>query len=211
MFDVKKKRLKQEVKNSQVCLIIYEIMNKLSEYFECDLIAKVAVNKQTSILEKEIDFFAKMPILKRKKFEEDESGNEQANLNLDNKIIYFPTEPDNERSVIEKKGDEDNDDYKNKVLNSKNKDKDKIEHNYNKITPKEEEGKVSQDADVSYSDKKKSPNSDKSTSKSSGKFSNSCNNEVLIKLSSFKYVFVFIVESLKSSLKDCPILLSTVS
>jgi hypothetical protein len=76
---------------------------------------------------------------------------------------------------------------KNKVLNSKSnsKDRDIIGHEYNKITPNEE-GKISQDENLSYSDKKKSPNSNKSTTKSSSKFSASVSNEVLTKINVFK-------------------------
>lgn len=189
---MKKKRVKLEIKNSQMCLVIFEIMNKLCEYFEYDFIAKVTLSKK--ICFEEIEFYSKMPVLKRKKLDEDhDQANEMANLSFNNKIIYFPTEHNNIKENVNPIPEEKSI-YKNKLSktkykekdNDKDKEKDIIEHNYNKVTPKEEEGKNSQIDDISYSDKKRSLNSDKSTNQSSSKFSPQFKNEVLIKFSAFR-------------------------
>lgn len=187
-IDTKRKRIKPEVKKYQICLVIFEIMNKLCEYFECDFIARVTINNAGVVEDKNIDFFGKMPLVKKRRFDEYDNGNDDSNLNFNNKIIYFPIDADNEKSREEKKEEVAEEiELKNKMSNSKIKDKDKIEHNYNKVTPKGQELNYSQiEENVSFSDKKKSPISEKSTSKSSGKSSSNCSNEVLTKLSYFK-------------------------
>jgi hypothetical protein len=190
-FDTKRKRIKPEVKKSQICLVIFEIMNKLCEYYECDLIARVTINNSGMFEDKSIDFFSKMPTVKRRFDEYD--NNDDSNLNLNNKIIFFPIEADNDKPSEERKDNEEDVEQKNQSIVNKVKDKDIIEHNYNKVTPKFQEFNHSHiEENASFSDKKKSPISEKSTSKSSGKSSNNNYiNEVLINMSSFKYISIY--------------------
>jgi hypothetical protein len=166
-------------------------MNKLCEYYECDLIARLTINSSGVIEDKNFKFFSKMPVVKNTRFNEFDN-NDETNLNLNNKIIFFPIEADNEKSREEKKEEEEVEQI-NHANFHKVKDKDIIEHNYNKNTPKGQELNYSQiEENVSFSDKKKSPISEKSTSKSSGKSSsNNYSNEVLIKLSCYKYIYFY--------------------
>lgn len=163
-------------------------MNKLAEYYTVDVVARVAIGKQITVLDKDFDLFSQMPNRKRN-VDFDDGNNEQSNLSLDTKIIFFKEEKPDESAVEEKKKKEEASlsEGRDKPINTKSKDKDIVEHSYKKITPNApEEGKISQDE--SFYEKKKSPNSDKSTSKSSAVSSANAayNNEVLPKFSSFK-------------------------
>ena len=179
-FDTKRKSIKQNIKTSQICLVIYEIMIKLCEFFEYDLIAKVKVSQQFNF--EEIELFSKMPKIKKKYEDEIENGYEHENC-ANNKIIYFANEEENDNnSKIIQNGEPNI--SKNKLNDSKSKDK--IDHNYGKILPQDED-KINPMENLSYLAKKKeiSEKSDKSTNQSSLK--NSPNsNEVLTKLSAFK-------------------------
>ena len=160
-------------------------MVKLCDYFEYDLIAKVQFSKKINF--ENIEFYSKMPIIKVKKFvDNQDSANENFNLSSNNKIINFCSEQDDIKEKVFKPSQYENSFNKNKLSETKNKDKDIIEHNYNKISAKPDERKNSQLEDISYSEKKKSINSDKSTNQSSSKFSPHYNNEVLTKFSLFK-------------------------
>lgn len=160
-------------------------MVKLCDYFEYDLIAKVQFSKKINF--ENIEFYSKMPIIKVKKFvDNQDSANENFNLSSNNKIINFCSEQDDIKEKVFKPSQDENSFNKNKLSETKNKDKDIIEHNYNKISAKPDERKNSQLEDISYSEKKKSINSDKSTNQSSSKFSPHYNNEVLTKFSLFK-------------------------
>jgi hypothetical protein len=210
-FDTKLNRIKPGIKKSQLCLVIFEIMNKLCEYYECDLIARVTINSSGVFDDKNIKFTSKMPVLKNKRFDEYDNNNDDSNLNLNNKIIFFPIEDDNEKSREEKK-EEEVVEQKNQAIVNKVKDKDIIDHNYNKNTPKGQELNYSHiEENASFSDKKKSPISEKSTSKSSGKSSsNNYSNEVLTKLSCYKYNYFYKGNSILHQ-EDYRILLSIVS
>ena len=186
-LDTKRKTIKPETKSSQICLVIYEIMIKLCEYFEYDLIAKIKFSKEFNF--ENIEFYSKMPKIKKTYENENENGYEYENC-TNNKIIFFPDEEENEiNSKIIQNGEVENI-SKNKLNNSKSKDK--IDHNYGKITPQDED-KNNQLEELSFTAKKKekseksdkSDKSEKSTNQSSLKNSLS-NNEVLTKLSAYK-------------------------
>ena len=122
LFDIKKKRIKPEVNHSQMSLVIYEIMVKLCDYFEYDLIAKVQFSKKINF--ENIEFYSKMPIIKVKKFvDNQDSANENFNLSSNNKIINFCSEQDDIKEKVFKPSQDENSFNKNKLSETKNKDK----------------------------------------------------------------------------------------